>query len=651
MNTKANLHAEYKTLKNRINVLIFYSKKDYYSKYFNKYSNDIKKIWQGIKGIINIRTKDQGSPNCIEVNKELITDNKQICNEYNNYFSNVADNILKKNKTPMLKTFDKYLKNRNSSSFAFEPCTPNEVFLIIASFNPSKGTGPNGIPTEILKMINFAICSPLSKIINICIRTGVHPDKLKLAHVIPIFKKGSRLLVSNYRPISLLSNINKIFEKIMHKRIYSFLEKFKLLYQLQFGFRSKYSTSHALIHMTEAIRQALDSGYVTCGIFVDFQKAFDTVNHEILLKKLDHYGFRGSVNDWFRSYLTNRKQKVVINGFESESRPLLHGVPQGSVLGPILFLIYINDLHHCIKYCRTYHFADDTNLLNISKDYKTLQRQVNYDLFNLHKWLTANKISLNEGKTELIFFRKSGPAPVLNIKLHGKRLRPSKFVKYLGIYVDEFLSGETHCEELVKKLNRGNGMLAKARHFVPHSDLKNIYHAIFSSHLMYGAQVWTPKLVSITDKISNLQKNAMRIMTFSEFRAHSEPLFKQLEILKFCDSISLHNCVFVFDYLNGNLPDSFIETFHRIDSIHDTSTRQASTGMLYPPKYSTITFGFKSIYNKCVNSWNELTSQINEAEKSKFVNKMKTPDIDLLKYSRGKLKDTITGHILSQYNE
>ena len=194
-------------------------------------------------------------------------------------------------------------------------------------------------------------------------------------------------------------------------------------------------------------------------------------------------------------------------------------------------------------------------------------------------------------------------------------------------------------------------MLAKARHFVPHSDLKNIYHAIFASHLMYGAQVWTPKLISITDKISSLQKNAMRIMTFSEFRAHIEPLFKQLEILKFCDSISLYNCVFVFDYLNGNLPDSFTDTFHRIDSIHHTNTRQASTGMLYPPKYGTITFGFKSIYNKCVNSWNKLTSQINEAEKCKFVNKMKTPDIDLLKYSRGKLKDTITEHILSQYSK
>ena len=501
--TKTNLHEEYKALRNRINTLIYFSKKDYYSKYFNQYSDNIKKVWQGIKGIINIKTKDQNSPNCIEVDKKLITENN---NEYNYYFSSVADNILKKNKTPSLTTFDNYLEKRHNTSFVYEPCTPNEVFLIIAELNSSKGSGPNGIPTEILKMINFFICIPLSKIFNLCITTGHHPEKLKLAHVIPIFKKGCRLMVSNYRPISLLSNINKIFEKIMHKRIYSFLEKFQLLYNLQFGFRTKYSTSHALIHMTETIRAALDSGSVTCGIFVDFQKAFDTVNHEILLKKLDHYGFRGVINDWFRSYLTGRKQKVVINGFESESKILAHGVPQGSVLGPILFLIYINDLHNCIKYCRTYHFADDTNLLNISKDYKTLQRQVNFDLFSLHKWLTANKISLNEGKTELVFFRKNGPTPLVKIKLHGKTITPSKVVKYLGVYIDEFLSGEYHCQELVKKLNRANGMLAKARHYVPHTDLKNIYHAIFASHLLYASQVWTPKLLSVTDKITTLQK-------------------------------------------------------------------------------------------------------------------------------------------------
>ena len=279
---KETIHIEYKTLKNRITSLIHFSKKDYYTKYFNQYSNNIKKIWEGIKGIINIKTKDQNAPNCIEVDNELITDNTQICDKFNGYFANVASKILDKNKTPILKSCDEYLPKANMDTFVFQPSTPNEVFLLIEGLNKYKGTGPNGIPTEILKTIGFFISVPLSKIFNMCITSGIQPDKLKLAHVLPIFKKGSRLLVSNYRPISLLSNLNKILEKIMYKRIYSFLEKHEILYSLQFGFRSKYSTTHALIHMTEAIRSALDSGYVTCGIFVDFAKVFDTVNHEIL---------------------------------------------------------------------------------------------------------------------------------------------------------------------------------------------------------------------------------------------------------------------------------------------------------------------------------------------------------------------------------
>ena len=484
-----------------------------------------------------------------------------------------------------------------------------------------------------------------------CITSGRHPDKLKLAHTLPIFKKGSRLLVSNYRPISLLSNLNKILEKIMHKRIYAFLEKYEILYELQFGFRAGYSTTHALIHMTEAIRSALDSGSVTCGIFVDFQKAFDTVNHDILLRKLEHYGFRGTINSWFRSYLTDRKQKVAINGFESESKILLHGVPQGSVLGPILFLIYINDLHRSIKYSTTYHFADDTNLLHISKDYKSLQRKVNYDLFSLHKWLTANKISLNDGKTELIYFRKGGIAPTLNIKLHGKTLTPSKYVKYLGIYLDELLSGNTQCIELTKKLNRANGMLAKARHYVPEPELKNIYHAIFSSHTLYGSQIWTSKLISVTDKISRLQKSAMRIMTFSEFRSHSEPLFKKLGILKFSDSISVNNCSFVYDFFNNNLPRSFTNTFLRTDDLYQYSTRQATSGQLYTPRYKTTTFGLKCIYKRCIDSWNQYSTDINIMNRRNNVNNMEIKDIDLLVYSRKVLKDKLTQHILSTYVE
>ena len=205
-----------------------------------------------------------------------------------------------------------------------------------------------------------------------------------------------------------MSNIDKLLEKIIHERTYSFLEKFNCFYKYQYGFRKGHSTNHALIEITEKIRKALDSRKFACGIFVDLQKAFDTVNHEILLEKLEHYGIRNISNSWFRSYLNNRKQLVSLNGVESETKTIKHGVPQGSVLGPLLFVIYINDLHNAIIHSQSYHFADDTHLLNINNSPKKVQKQLNIDLKLLCNWLLANKISLNSKKTEIIIFQKPG---------------------------------------------------------------------------------------------------------------------------------------------------------------------------------------------------------------------------------------------------
>ena len=213
------------------------------------------------------------------------------------------------------------------------------------------------------------------------------------------------------------------------------------------------------------------------------------------------------------------------------------------------------------------------------------------------------------------------------------------------------LDGNVHCSELIKKLNRANGMLAKTRHYVPDLELKNIYHAIFSSHILYGSQVWTPKLISVTDKISRLQKAAMRIMTFSEFRAHSEPLFKQLEILKFRDNIAVNNCLFVYDYFSNELPVSFSNTFKITYDLHKYSTRQATTGKLYIPRYKTTTFGLKCIYKRCIDSWNTLSTEINSININNNVNTLEIKDINLLKFSRTVLKDTLTKHILSTYEE
>ena len=226
-------------------------------------------------------------------------------------------------------------------NFIFKSVDAVEVICIINSLDAKKGSGPYSIPGDVLKALKANLCHPLKSIINMSFATGIYPDQLKTAKVIPIFKKGDKLLVSNYRPISLLSNINKIFEKLVYSRLYSFLELHNCIYELQFGFRARHSTQHALASLTEMVRQALDGGNFACGIFVDFQKAFDTVDHSILLKKLEHYGVRGIANNWFRSYLTNRTQYVSINGFDSSLQVMKYGVPQGSVLGPLLFLIYI----------------------------------------------------------------------------------------------------------------------------------------------------------------------------------------------------------------------------------------------------------------------------------------------------------------------
>ena len=215
---------------------------------------------------------------------------------------------------------------------------------------------------------------PLESIINLSFGKGIYIENLKISKTVSVFKgKGSRLDYNNFCPISLLPNINKLIEKLMYVRLYHFLSKHNCIYELQFGFRNGHSTNHALLNLTEDIRNALDDNIFAVGIFIDLQKAFDTVDHNILLIKLDYYG-RGIANNWFRSYLTNRKQYVTIAGGNSELEIMKFGVPQGSLLGPLVFLLYINDLNKAINYCVTRHFADDTNLLTKNKSLKQLKK-------------------------------------------------------------------------------------------------------------------------------------------------------------------------------------------------------------------------------------------------------------------------------------
>jgi retron-type reverse transcriptase len=303
---------------------------------------------------------------------------------------------------------DRFLKNRNQTEFILAHISDNEIQDIIEAL-PNKGCGPASISLKLLKSVADLIIFPLSRIINPSFSSGTFPEVLKTQKIIPLHKGGSTQDLNNFRPISLLSIFDKIIEKLMHKRLYTFLEIHNIIYENQFGFKKKHSTSHSLMEITEKIKESIDNGNYGCGIFIDLKKAFDTVNHNILLMKLEHYGVRGSSLQWFESYLTNRKQFVYFNGVSSETKTITCGVPQGSVLGPLLFLLYINDLPSISDKLRFFLFADDTNIYYESKDLIELEKTVNSELKKLCLWLNLNRLALNVGKTNFVIFRANKP--------------------------------------------------------------------------------------------------------------------------------------------------------------------------------------------------------------------------------------------------
>ena len=615
---KNDLLNKFKLLKNDITKQIRQSKRDHYNGFFQKYRHNARKLWQGINEIINTKTKNKFMPTSIEieVDKKLITitDEKQIANTFNQHYTTIAEKILKSRKYPGNKHFTHYLKNPTTNSFLIKPTTPNEIEDIIAKFDTTKSTGPNSIPNKIVKEISKAISTPISKICNSSFSSGCFPSILKISKIIPIHKKESKLDVSNYRPISLLSNINKIIEKLMFQRLYSFLENNNSLYKLQFGFRKKHSTNHALLSMLQEIKESIDKNGIAIGIFVDFQKAFDTVNHEILLRKLEHYGIRGITNDWFKSYLSNRKQFVQINNTKSELSNIDHGVPQGSVLGPLLFLVYINDLHNAIHYSTTRHFADDTNLLytpSKKQRNRNITRHLNVDLKSLNHWLLANKISLNSTKTELIYFRNKGTNILPNkIKLNGVKLVHQSEIKYVGIVFDEFLTFKSQINNMNTKLKRANNLISISRHYIPKNLLSQIYYGQFFSHLNYGCQLWGQNPNQL-EKTQILQNKAARKISFAHYQANSDPLLKNLRFLKVKDITKMNNIMFVHSTLNNKTPQHFRNFFKIKQNNHSHYTRNMASSTFSFPIGSIeipevrLESSKTQIKYACAKDWNE----------------------------------------------
>ena len=333
-------YQRYKYYRDTLNHLIRKSKRIFYKDFFDNCITDFKKVWKGINDLLSKSSKKKSDEISLKIGNKVISNKNTVANHFNSFFTSIAEELVSKlGKTS--KKFTDYLNKPQNNSLFLNPVAEYEVSDQINKLNEKKSADTYDIPVKLIKMIKDQITGPLTELINISFTTGCCPEILKYAKVIPIYKANSPMDVKNYRPISILPIFNKIMEKLMHERVISFLEKNNVIFNHQFGFQKNKSTTLAILDLQTKIIEAIEKKHFSCCIFLDFAKAFDTVDHEILLKKLEYYGIRGIALEWFHSYLKGRKQSVVVGGEMSETLNINYGVPQGIVLGPSLFLIYI----------------------------------------------------------------------------------------------------------------------------------------------------------------------------------------------------------------------------------------------------------------------------------------------------------------------
>ena len=397
----------------------------------------MKNTWKGIKNILSLGNKNHSQITQIDYKGKSISSNPEIADAFNDFFTNVGpklDELIPINKGHRNPKY--YLKTQVPYSLLLSPTNPQEICDIINTLDDSKSTGTCTIPTRLIKVARAQISIPFSEICNLSFQEGISPEKNKIAKLIPIHKKGSIKDVNNYRPISLLPTFSKIMEKLVANRLNTYLELHNLIYPDQYGFRSGCSTTHSLISITENIKKTIEEKTFGCGVFIDLKKAFDTVSHDILLQKMEHYGIKDMALAWFKSYLTDRKQFVSLDGVDSNIKFISCGVPQGSVLGPLLFLLYINNLPNISKHLKFFFFADDTNIYYVANDLKNLEKKINKELQKLYEWLCVNRLTLNISKTNFIIFHAiNKPKVPVTILINKIAIEETKYVKYLGILI------------------------------------------------------------------------------------------------------------------------------------------------------------------------------------------------------------------------
>jgi len=594
---------QYNTYKNLVTNVVRNSKVRYFNRKFYQNGNDVKSTWKTINSLTGSNRRGGGVGE-LKVGDETVLEPLDVADHFNRHFSSIAERI-DSTIPPATHSFRDYMDAPNPDSMFAPPSTAEEVSSVICSLD-NKSSDINSIPIFIYKFISVFISPIISMMFNLSLEVGTFPACLKTATVVPIHKSGDINCVDNYRPISMLPILSKIFEKLMLRRLKSFLKASNLLNDNQFGFRENSSTSDALLEFIECTSVSLNNRNTLIAIFLDFSKAFDTVCHNILLGKLEHVGVRGRVRDWFDSYLDNRLQSVVINSVLSSQRVLGRGVPQGSVLGPTLFLIYINDMKNCCNKLNLIHFADDTTAFLSSNDPTQLVRDANIDLDNIKEWLYANRLSLNIGKTSYMYICDSIlPIDLRPIEIAGGVVARVDSSKFLGIYIDDKLNFKLHVDYICRKLSRTIGVMNRVSNLIcPEVKIKMYFSLIFSV-VSYGVSVWGKSGVVNASRVDRLMSKAHRVVNYRNgcCSTIADNLFN------FNDTYNYFTAIKLFKVIKFGFHQFFRHILQGLIPNHTHSTRLCTSGKFNPPQLG------KSKCQRCflyqsVKIWNDLPDQI-----------------------------------------
>lgn len=589
--------------RNKTNYLTKQAKKNYYSQKYNANANNPKEFWTITKEIIfNKTNKKTNQKISLKLGSTLLTNNTDIANHFNNFFINVGITTNSEYHPAILSSLTPI-----TSNFYIRKTTPQEVLDTIDSLNANSANGFDNIPVKFLKNLRHTIHETIAEHINVCIKTSTFPDCLKIAKVTPIYKGGDRTDVGNYRPISVLPAVSKVYEKIIRARLEQYLLDNHLINENQFGFVKNSSTTSACSQLLNFIDGNIDKKFYVGCFFVDLRKAFDSVDPMILFEKMKRLGITNKSLQLFKSYHSNRRQFVSVNNSNSAQENIYCGVPQGSIISTTMFNIFINDIFDINFNGKIQLYADDAVLLYKQTCPRLLLNDIQQDADKLKEWLHLNHLLMNTKKSNYIIFTKNRSIEDINlpeITINNDIISRVRVAKYLGLYIDEKLNWHAHIDHIKNKIRPYVFALRRLRSCLTKNALWNIYFAYIYTHLIHLNPLWSNAGKSKLDELERLQNKALRII-YGYSRLHTRSDLYNAEILPLSKLITLQLLILIFKFKNSLIKHNFTPITR--SHIHRYNTRRRSH---FDIPYSRTNTGQGTIMSRGLQLFNNLPPHI-----------------------------------------